>query len=406
MKSVAILTAIGIMVSPSMGQPTIGEYVRNGESLTILFTALERTGLHTLLEDPGSFTLFAPNDTVVPSTAHQRLMKRLQPLLFNEHNDPTKKEPFLPHLKELLLGHLILNRSVSGAEFLGEDVFVLGNGQNISYSSISSNNPDAATLLPGSLRASGAVIVDPDIEASNGVIHRINKLLDTPALNRTFATFECHGLNASYARDLYVHFNLETMLIADSGYTYFAPMNTAFESFAESVGTSMEIITGNLDMYGPVVSKLLRFHIAPSIHAVADKENGTLPTLLENEVISVQVNPTIALEANENVPHAPSVEVRVGDATILASDIYVYDGVVHVLDQVVISAEVKAMFMAMSNTSSSMDNDESQDPSVDDEPSSDKNDPDMPPQDTSSATGSGSIFTVMMAGSWLLQLLQ
>jgi len=138
--------------APAAG--TIVDVISGDGRFSTLAAAIETAGLAGTLAGEGPFTLFAPPDSVfakLPPGAAESLLQDV------------------PTLKNILLYHVVPGRIM--AADLGKI-------------------PSAATLLGdplpieagpgGAVTVSGAPIVRPDVPASNGVIHVIDKLLLPP----------------------------------------------------------------------------------------------------------------------------------------------------------------------------------------------------------------------------------
>lgn len=127
----------------------IVDTARNTTNLTTLVRIIDFAGLATTLGGDGLFTLFAPSDE-----AFDALPDGTVEALFSE---PSK-------LLEVLTYHLAPGR-VTAAQaaqrrrlltFQGEDLILNANG---------------------TLMVDGAHVLDPDVEACNGIIHVIDRVL-------------------------------------------------------------------------------------------------------------------------------------------------------------------------------------------------------------------------------------
>lgn len=117
-----------------------------------LAAALEKTGLDETLKGPGTgpFTVFAPTDE-----AFQKLLKEL---------DITAEELLAREdLKEILLYHVVPGKIMSKDLKDGKKVGTLAK--------------EKVKISLDPIQVNDANVVKPDIEASNGVIHVIDKVL-------------------------------------------------------------------------------------------------------------------------------------------------------------------------------------------------------------------------------------
>ena len=106
--------------------------------------------------------------------------------------------------------------------------------------------------------------------------------------------------------------------VLNSGnYTFFAPTDTAFTSLDE---TRLEELIAN----PAELASVLKFHIVPGNLTVNDLTDGQTLTTLAGDTLTVSV-------ANDTV--------SVGGATVMQSDIAATNGVIHVIDTVLLPAE-------------------------------------------------------------------
>ena len=119
---------------------------------TTLVTAVKAAGLVEILKGDGPFTVFAPNDeafTKLPAGTVEELLK------------PENKE----QLVAILTYHIVPGKIVSG-DITGKMVEV----ETIYGSPLSVDATDGVKVVY-------ATVVSADIEASNGVIHVINRVV-------------------------------------------------------------------------------------------------------------------------------------------------------------------------------------------------------------------------------------
>lgn len=128
------------------------------ESLSMLLRAAELTGLAVVLGGEGPITLFAPNDA-----AFDHLPEGLKGLLETD---------------EAQMALVLRNHIVEG-ELFADDLMGLSSIKALTGEKL---NIDASN----GLRIGIAMIIDPDIECSNGIIHIIDNVM-LPAAMREMA---------------------------------------------------------------------------------------------------------------------------------------------------------------------------------------------------------------------------
>lgn len=160
-----------------------------------------------------------------------------------------------------------------------------------------------------------ANVTSADLQASNGVIHVIDKLLVPPGV---LNVVQMAQLNADFSSlvNAVVNTGLTgTLSDANATLTVFAPTNTAFQAADAVVQT---LTTGQL-------ATVLTYHVLDTVVLAAAIPFGT----------------PVATEAGQNItinnPGNPSItDTTATPANIVAVDINASNGVIHVIDKVLI----------------------------------------------------------------------
>ena len=141
---------------------SIVEVASGNSSFSTLVKAVQAAGLADTLADSGSsYTVFAPTDEAfsqLPEGTLEYLLK------------PENKEV----LKQVLLYHVVPNK-VTSSEISGGTVDTLNGG-------VSTAVTDKGVVI------NNASVIAPDVEASNGVIHGINRVLLSSELQTALAS--------------------------------------------------------------------------------------------------------------------------------------------------------------------------------------------------------------------------
>jgi uncharacterized surface protein with fasciclin (FAS1) repeats len=130
-------------------QKNIVETARDAGTFTTLIAAIDRAGLAATLTGEGPFTVFAPSDEAfaqLPDGAVESLLA-----------EPDK-------LAEVLTYHVVPGR-VTAADVVGLATAPTVQGEELPVS------------VDGSIHVDGARVLNADIEASNGIIHVIDRVL-------------------------------------------------------------------------------------------------------------------------------------------------------------------------------------------------------------------------------------
>ncbi|SEL38699.1 Uncaracterized surface protein containing fasciclin (FAS1) repeats [Aquimarina amphilecti] len=281
--------------------------IATGDSdLSLLVTALAAADgdLVSILNGTGPFTVLAPTDTAMQAF-----------LTANNYADinaiPTDE------LQQLLLNHVIpgeissttLTNNVAG---YAETSSTAGpNGSTISIYYNTAN---------GVVFNGGATVSTPDIAASNGIIHKIDAVIELPDVT-TFATADPNFSRLVEALTAY-SFDYVTTLQGEGPFTVFAPNNTAFDALLDV--NNNWTVPGDIEE--TVLTNALNLHVVPSSNVrEADLVDGNLTTLSKEITIDVAAK-TIRLEGND--PASAS--------TIIFTDVQATNGIIHVIDKVVL----------------------------------------------------------------------
>lgn len=154
---VALLSAL-VLAAPSLAVPPLEAErsdlvatVRSAGFLSTLLQAGEAAGLLDTLAGPGSFTVFAPRDAAFEALPEGALEALLE--------DPEQ-------LRAVLERHVVAERA-------GSDLLV----DRTSVRTVQGVEFTLSTTADGSLRVGEATVIQPDIRASNGVVHVIDRVL-------------------------------------------------------------------------------------------------------------------------------------------------------------------------------------------------------------------------------------
>jgi uncharacterized surface protein with fasciclin (FAS1) repeats len=130
-------------------QQNIVETVRHAGSFTTLVAAIDRAGLETTLAGAGPFTFFAPGDEAFAQLPEGTVESLLA--------EPEK-------LAQVLTYHVVLGR-VTAADVVRLATATTVQGEALPVS------------VDGSIRVDNARLLNADIEASNGIIHTVDRVL-------------------------------------------------------------------------------------------------------------------------------------------------------------------------------------------------------------------------------------
>lgn len=281
---------------------TITGLATTNPNLSILVQALTKAELAGTLQGVGPFTVFAPtNDAFVAF---------LKTTPYATLNDVPKSV-----LTEILLNHVVSGKVKSTD-------LKTGYVKTLAKSATSGTNTMSMYVdLTSGVKLNGvAKVTIPDVMASNGVIHVVDKVIGLPtivthaAANPNFTTL-VGTLNRTGQP------NFLEILSGTGPFTVFAPTNAAFTSL------NTELAPGGIaGVSADNLTKVLQYHVA----------NGNIlaASLTEGQMVSTLLTPqkfTIQLTGGAKIKDAAN---RMSN--IVATDVQCSNGVIHVLDKVLL----------------------------------------------------------------------
>ena len=270
---------------------TVTQYVESDDNFSILAQALIKANLADVLNGPGNFTVFAPTND-----AFNALFEQLGVNGLSDLSGQT--------LTPILLYH------VFGVEKMAT---MLSTGY---YSTLS---PAQGNYLSMYISTSNGVsinsvanVTQADLKCKNGVIHAINKVLLPP----TVVDQAINNSNFSILVQAVVKAGLVETLKGTGPFTIFAPTNAAFEALFMQLG-----VTGIADLTADQLTPILLYHVVSGNVRSNQLTAGAVTTL--NGTIQVTLTPSPQINGNTN---------------IIATDVQATNGVIHVIDKVLLPA--------------------------------------------------------------------
>ncbi|WP_396156892.1 fasciclin domain-containing protein [Flavobacterium sp.] len=279
-------------------QQTITDIAVANPDLSILVTALTRTNLAGTLDGAGQFTVFAPTNAAF-NTFFTSLGAGVN---VNNVN--------VDVLKAVLLNHVI------GSEIKSTVIPSATYASTLSPINATTNAPTitmfvqkagATVTLNGGIDSKGAVVTTADVDASNGVIHIVNRVIQIPTLvdhvvdNPDFDTLQAVVTSTSGAfGDQSAVLNALNGLTATAPGTLFAPNNAAFTAATTGTGflTGTAVTAAN-------VTRVLQYHVlAGNVRSSAITTTlQSLPTqaMMPQLNVGVQLNPTAKITDTQNI---------------------------------------------------------------------------------------------------------
>lgn len=265
---------------------SIVDVVASDANYSTLVAAVQAAGLvDALADEEGQYTVFAPTNA-----AFEQALAELG----------LSAEELLSEAKRDVLTDILLYHVSEGAA-LREDVLGLDGG---SVSSLQGDDIDINIVRRRYVQLNGdGYVVDADNQASNGVVHGVNRVLLPPSV---------FGSKASLLAKLEQSDDYSTLLAAvkfagldsalsdaSADLTLLAPTNRAFERALAQLGLSAEQLLSEQNK--ELVKQILLYHVINGevrASAVRDADGTSVPTL-QGEGIAIEVGPWGTIRLNE-----------------------------------------------------------------------------------------------------------
>jgi len=314
-----------ILPAAPVADRSIVEIAQGNENFSSLVAALQFASddgdLVRLLAGPGSFTVFAPDNRAFDALARE----------LTGNAGATAADLLVPANRSLV-------RSVLRYHVLATEVFAaairpgravepaLGDGTFFRID-VTGGQP---AITDG--RARVAKIVATDIDATNGVIHVIDRVIlpadrsiveiaaSLPQFSSLVAAVQFAGING----------DLAALLGAPGTLTVFAPTNAAFDALARELTHDPHATAATLLVPAnrALVRAVLQYHVLTARVLRAEVPLGAPidPALPGNAsfVISARGNALVITDARHR------------EASVVATDVFASNGVIHVIDQVIL----------------------------------------------------------------------
>jgi uncharacterized surface protein with fasciclin (FAS1) repeats len=228
-------------------QQTIAEIAAGNPEFSTLVTALNRTGLTATLDGTAQFTVFAPTNAA------------FQTFFTSLGSGVTVDNVNADVLKAILLNHVVANEikstDIPAATYVST-LSPINSTANAPTISMFVQKSGSTVTLNGGVDSKGAVVSTADVDASNGVIHIVNRVIQIPTLvdhvvdNPEFETLQTVVTSADQAAVL----SALSGLTASAPATLFAPNNAAFATALGTGGFANGASTAQ-------VTKVLQYHV-------------------------------------------------------------------------------------------------------------------------------------------------
>lgn len=290
LKIIAVTSAVLLsnFCSLASGKDIVDTAVEAG-SFNTLVAAVKAAGLVDALKAPGPLTVLAPTDEAFAKLPAGTVETLLQ-----------------PENKQQLID--ILTFHVVPAKAKANDVRKLDGAKSLNGQQID------ITFDQDGLKIDGAKLVATDIECSNGVIHVIDSVILPASDNIPTVATNAGSFNTLLAAAKAG--GLVPALSGDGPLTVFAPTDEAFAKLP--AGTIDSLLRPESKQQ---LADILKFHVVPGRVYSTDALKAKKATTLQGGQVSIA---------------ATNDGAKVNNAKLLSTDIDASNGVIHVIDSVLL----------------------------------------------------------------------
>lgn len=280
---------------------SIAGLAKKSSDLSTLVTALTKTGLTATLSESGSYTVFAPTNAAFTTFLSENGYANLDAVPVNT-------------LKEILLNHVISGSFQSSTLTTGY-VKTLAKGAASSTNTLSMYiNTSSGVKINGISSVTSANIL-----ANNGVIHIVDKVIGLPTVV-THATANPNFTSLVGALTGEGQPNFVGTLSGNGTFTVFAPTNAAFTSLNNELAPE-----GIAGVSTSELTEVLQYHVVSGANVLSSSlTNGQVVNTLAEQSITINLSPARITDANARVSNITAVDVQCSN------------GVIHVLDKVLL----------------------------------------------------------------------
>lgn len=259
-------------------------------ALSTLVAAITAADLGGTLTGEGPFTVFAPSDeafAALPAGTLDNLLK------------PENKDQLAAILKYHVVPGAIMSTDLSDGQ-----TAATAQGEKVVVST------------KGGVSVNGATVTAADVKASNGVVHIIDKVILPPSMQpKNIVQLAIGNDDLSTLVAAVKAADLAGVLSGDGPFTVFAPTNAAFAALP--AGTVENLLKPeNKDQ----LAAILTYHVVAGKVMAGDLSNGMTAATVQGEEITVDLTDG----------------AKINGAKVVAADVEASNGVVHVIDQVIL----------------------------------------------------------------------
>jgi uncharacterized surface protein with fasciclin (FAS1) repeats len=283
----------------------IVQLASSNSNLSTLVAAVQRAGLVDVLSGNDNFTVFAPTNTAFDNFLTTAGFANLEAV-------PTDV------LRNILLNHVVAGtvRSTDLTTGYFNSQATFGN---------TTNNLSLYINTASGVRINGVSTVStPDVAASNGIVHIVDAVIGLPTITTFAQSNNDFSILVSALTRSDLSANYAQVLSGEGPFTVFAPTNAAFQALLTELG-----LTALEDIPAELLEAVLTYHVVGAANVRAENlTNGQSVNTLQGQNFTVNLG-----------TGATITDARGRNTNIIATNVQGSNGVVHVIDRVILPGE-------------------------------------------------------------------
>lgn len=280
---------------------SVSDILMENNNFSILRAAVDHAGMTETLRT-GNVTVFAPNDDAFRASGYA--------------NAAAITAVPANTVRDILQYHIINSRKASTdlAQGNNQEMMTLGNGTTY------------VTRNSSGVSINGARVITADVQADNGVIHVIDRVLMPPTQNLMQLAQNNNNLSyllAAATRAASTNPAVMTALSSSTmAYTVFAPSNQAFIDAGYPTVASIQAASP------ATLAGIIMYHVVPGRVFSTNLANGNVTTAA-NAPFAVDISNGVKITGSGNKGQA---------ATVTQANMMATNGIVHIIDRVLMPA--------------------------------------------------------------------
>ncbi len=305
----ALVLVISVPVFAAAGD--IVDVASGNKDFSILVAALQKAELVEALQGEGPFTVFAPTDA-----AFTKLLGELDITADQLLNHPQLAEVLTYHVVSGKVMSTDLSDGMEAATLKGDKIKVdLKDGVKINMSTVTTADVPATN---GVIHIIDTVLVPADFKLDKAIQKEEPAKEPTKDMPKTVVDIALGNEDFSILVAALQKADLVGALQGEGPFTVFAPTNAAFEDLLKALNISASELLSQPDL-----AKVLTYHVVSGKVMSTDLTEGLEAATLNGEKVKFDL----------------SSGVKVSGSTVSAADIEAGNGVVHVIDKVLVPAD-------------------------------------------------------------------